>query len=48
MSALEEIATASATVSERVGGAVVAIGRSGRGAGVVIGDGLVDANQTCD
>lgn len=44
MGALEEIATASATVSERVGNAVVAIGRSGRGAGIGIGEGLVVTN----
>jgi serine protease Do len=44
MGALEEIATASAKVSERVGGSVVAIGRSGRGAGIVIGDSLVVTN----
>ncbi len=44
MGALEEIATASAEVRERVGNAVVAIGRSGRGAGIVIGEGLVVTN----
>ncbi len=44
MGALEEIASASAKVSERAGGSVVAIGRSGRGAGIVIGNGLVVTN----
>ena len=44
MSLLDEIAQASATVAERAGTAVVSIGRNGRGAGVVIGEGRVLTN----
>lgn len=41
MSALEEVAEATRGVADRVGPSVVAIGRSRRGAGVIVGEGLV-------
>jgi serine protease Do len=44
MSALEELGAAVATVAERVGPAVVAIGARPRGSGVVVGDGQVVTN----
>jgi serine protease Do len=44
MGVLEEIAAASSHIGERVGASVVAIGRGGRGSGVVIGGGKVLTN----
>lgn len=44
MTILSEIASASATVTERAGSSVVAIGRDGRGSGVVVGAGRVLTN----
>ena len=44
MGVLEEIAAASTRVADVVGGAVVAIGRTGRGSGVVVAQGKVLTN----
>src|SRR5688500_18257093 len=44
MGVLDEIAQASAQITNTAGSAVVAIGRSGRGSGVVIGAGKVLTN----
>jgi len=44
VSFLDEIARSSTAVAERAGSAVVAIGRNGRGSGVVIADGRVLTN----
>lgn len=44
MSMLTELADAARTALERVGPATVTIGRSGRGSGVVVGDGRVVTN----
>ncbi|MBV6507542.1 MAG: putative serine protease HhoB [Acidimicrobiales bacterium] len=41
MTALDEVAEATRGVAERVGASVVAVGRNLRGAGVIVGDGLV-------
>src|SRR5512141_2029861 len=44
MSVIEELQTAVASIAERVGPAIVAIGRGTRGSGVVIGPGKVLTN----
>ena len=44
ISAIDQLSTAAQTVSERLDGAVVTIGRDGRGTGLVIGDGKVLTN----
>ena len=44
MDVLQQIGEATATVTERVGGAVVAIGRNSRGTGVVVAPGRVVTN----
>ncbi len=44
MSAIEELQSAVTTVAERVGPAIVGIGRGTRGSGVVIADGIVLTN----
>jgi len=44
MSVIEEIQSAVATVSDRVGPAIVGIGRGTRGSGVIIADGIILTN----
>ena len=44
MGVLDEIAQASAQITETAGSAVVAIGRGGRGSGVVVGEGKILTN----